>query len=92
MTTCCRPVPLRVNLASALWRDPGGRRIEGQKGYIRENSDPETAAKNAALVTTAKGLAPGRTLLAISAALAEQGYVTRHGKAFSASQVKRLMR
>ena len=70
----------------------GGRRIEGQKGYIRENADPETAAKNAALVTTAKGLAPGRTLLAISAALAEQGYVTRHGKAFSASQVKRLIR
>jgi len=33
----------------------------------------------------------GRTLLATSAILAEQGYVTASGKPFSAAQVKRLV-
>src|SRR4051794_2672661 len=34
MTTCCRSVPLRVNLASALWRDP----------YLRDRLKGFTAA------------------------------------------------
>ena len=60
-----------------------GRRVEGRKGYTRGN--PE-------LVALAKSLkAELGTLLAVSAALAAQGYVTESGQAFSASQVKRLV-
>jgi DNA invertase Pin-like site-specific DNA recombinase len=59
-----------------------GRRCEGRKGYIRSN--PSLAA-------LARSLRPGRTLLAISVMLAAQGHVTASGRAFSASQVKRLI-
>ena len=60
-----------------------GRRVEGRKGYTRGN--PE-------LVALAKSLkAELGTLLSVSAALAQQGYVTERGQPFSASQVKRLV-
>jgi DNA invertase Pin-like site-specific DNA recombinase len=59
-----------------------GRRVEGRKGYTRGDAD---------LVALAKRLGAGKTLLATSAALAEQGHVTATGKPFSASQVKRLI-
>lgn len=69
----------------------GGRRIEGQKGYLRETQDPDINARNAALQEAVRAIAPGKTLLAVSAALAAQGHVTRNGRPFSASQVKRLL-
>ena len=60
-----------------------GRRIEGKKGYTR--GDPE-------LVALAKSIwLEGRTLRATSQLLAERGYVTRDGKPFAATQVKRLV-
>jgi DNA invertase Pin-like site-specific DNA recombinase len=64
-----------------------GRRIEGQKGYLR----PRKGEIGLPLVTLAQSLAGDRTLLAISTMLAEQGHMTALGKAFSASQVKRLI-
>ena len=46
---------------------------------------------NPELVRLAKLLRADKTLLATSAALAEQGHVTANGKPFSASLVKRLI-
>lgn len=59
-----------------------GRRVEGRKGHTRGDAD---------LVALAKSLMTSKTLLATSAALAELGHVTATGRAFSASQVKRLV-
>jgi DNA invertase Pin-like site-specific DNA recombinase len=60
-----------------------GKRVEGRKGYTRGNAE---------LVALAKSLkAPGVSLLAVSAQLAERGFVTEKGLAFSASQVQRLV-
>jgi DNA invertase Pin-like site-specific DNA recombinase len=60
-----------------------GRRVEGRKGYTRGDFE---------LVWIAKALrSEGRTLLATATELARLGHVTARGKAFSASQVQRLV-
>lgn len=78
----------KANLVAKMKRardkasERAGRRVEGRKGYVRGN---------ASLVALAKELSEGRTLLQVSAALLELGHVTKAGKPFSASQVKRLV-
>jgi DNA invertase Pin-like site-specific DNA recombinase len=73
----------KLKVARDRASERAGRRIEGRKGHTKGNPT---------LVKLAQQIwGEGRTLLATSAALAEQGHVTANGRPFSASQVKRLV-
>ena len=67
--------------------DREGRRIEGRKGYRETNPELVRAAKRFAHGNRKERL----SLRAISARLAEIGYVNSKGKQLSATQVKRLL-
>jgi DNA invertase Pin-like site-specific DNA recombinase len=66
-----------------------GRRIEGRKGYTQTSPELIREAKRLARRSPKTGEA--RSLREIAAELAKAGYTTAAGKAFSASQVQRLI-
>lgn len=66
-----------------------GKRIEGRKGYAETHPDLVREAKRLARKNPKTGKT--RSLRQISEELAALGYRTEKGKAFSASQVQRLL-
>lgn len=69
--------------------DPHGKRIEGRRGY--DDTQPELVREAKRLARKSPKTGKARSLREIAAALAAAGYVTRQGKAFSPSQVQRLV-
>lgn len=67
-----------------------GKRIEGRKGYDQTNPELVREAKRLARKNPRTGEA--RSLREIAAELLSLGFATASGKAFSASQVQRLVR
>jgi DNA invertase Pin-like site-specific DNA recombinase len=66
-----------------------GRRIEGRKGY--SETSPELIREARRLARRSPKTGKARSLRAIAAELARAGFTTAAGKAFSASQVQRLL-
>jgi DNA invertase Pin-like site-specific DNA recombinase len=66
-----------------------GRRIEGRKGY--SETSPELIREARRLARRSPKTGKARSLRAIAADLARAGFTTAAGKAFSASQVQRLL-
>jgi DNA invertase Pin-like site-specific DNA recombinase len=66
-----------------------GRRIEGRKGYSERS--PELIREARRLARRSPKTGKARSLRAIAAELARAGFTTAAGKAFSASQVQRLL-
>jgi DNA invertase Pin-like site-specific DNA recombinase len=66
-----------------------GRRIEGRKGY--SETSPELIREARRLARRSPKTGKARSLRAIAADLARAGFITAAGKAFSASQVQRLL-
>lgn len=67
-----------------------GRRVEGRKGYA--DTKPKLVALARKLARKNPRTGKARTLRQIADELAEKGYVTAGGKAFSAGQIQRLIR
>lgn len=67
----------------------GGKRIEGRKGLGEMNPQLAREAKRLARRNPKTGKV--RSLREIAAALSDLGYTTANGKAFSASQVQRII-
>jgi DNA invertase Pin-like site-specific DNA recombinase len=66
-----------------------GRRVEGRKGYAE--TAPELVREAKRLRRASPKTGKRRSYDRIALELAAQGFVTRHGKAFSAAQVRRLV-
>jgi DNA invertase Pin-like site-specific DNA recombinase len=66
-----------------------GRRVEGRKGHAETNPEMTAQARRLARKNPRTGKA--RSLREIAAELVEMGFTTASGKAFSASQVQRLL-
>ena len=66
-----------------------GRRIEGRKGYAE--TSPELIREARRLARRSPKTGKARSLRAIAAELAKAGFTTAAAKAFSASQVQRLL-
>jgi DNA invertase Pin-like site-specific DNA recombinase len=66
-----------------------GRRIEGRKGY--SETSPELIREARRLARRSPKTGKARSLRAIAADLARAGFTSAAGKAFSASQVQRLL-